>query len=165
MGSALTFRGLRRTEARPTPVDPRLPALLQRKSVRVVTVAAANRTARVAWAIMTRGGIYHTPVATAVGQRVAFAPDGPPGWIVAALACHPDTARACGLRIRDTAGRAGLASNPLPVSHGKSMGEALEHACLRQAQKPVMHLAPGREVQRQVPPRAACAQHVQDAWS
>ncbi len=52
---------IRRAKATPTSVDPRLPALLQRKPVRVVTVAAANRTARVAWAIMTRGGTYRAP--------------------------------------------------------------------------------------------------------
>ncbi len=40
---------IRRAKTTPTSVDPRLPALLQRKPVRVVTVAAANRTARVAW--------------------------------------------------------------------------------------------------------------------
>lgn len=56
---------IRRAKTTPTSVDPRLPALLQRKPVRVVTVAAANRTARVAWAIMTRGGIYRAPAATA----------------------------------------------------------------------------------------------------
>ena len=56
---------VRRAKATPTSVDPRLPALLQRKPVRVVTVAAANRTARVAWAIMTRGGTYRAPAATA----------------------------------------------------------------------------------------------------
>lgn len=56
---------IRRAKATPTSVDPRLPALLQRKPVRVVTVAAANRTARVAWAIMTRGGTYRAPAAMA----------------------------------------------------------------------------------------------------
>ena len=56
---------VRRAKATPTSVDPRLPALLQRKPVRVVTVAAANRTARVAWAIMTRGSTYRAPAATA----------------------------------------------------------------------------------------------------
>lgn len=56
---------VRRAKAMPTSVDPRLPALLQRKPVRVVTVAAANRTARVAWAIMTRGGSDRTPAAIA----------------------------------------------------------------------------------------------------
>ena len=35
----------------------------QRKPARVVTVAAANRTARVAWAIMARGGTYRKPAA------------------------------------------------------------------------------------------------------
>ncbi len=56
---------IRRAKTTPTSVDPRLPALLQRKPVRVVTVAAANRTARVAWAIMTRGGTYRAPAARA----------------------------------------------------------------------------------------------------
>ncbi len=55
---------IRRARAKPESVDPRLPALLQRKPTRLVTVAAANRTARVAWAIMTRGGTYRSPTAT-----------------------------------------------------------------------------------------------------
>ena len=38
-----------------------LAALLSRKPARVVTVALANKTARVIWAIMTRGGIYRAP--------------------------------------------------------------------------------------------------------
>ncbi len=54
---------IRRARARPETVDPRLPAMLQRKPARLVTVAAANRTARVAWAIMTRGGTYRSPTA------------------------------------------------------------------------------------------------------
>jgi transposase len=54
---------IRRARAKPESVDPRLSAMLQRKPARVVTVAAANRTARVAWAIMTRGGTYRAPVA------------------------------------------------------------------------------------------------------
>lgn len=56
---------VRRARARPDSVDPRFTAMLQRKPVRVVTVAAANRTARVAWAIMTRGGTYQAPHAAA----------------------------------------------------------------------------------------------------
>jgi transposase len=56
---------IRRARSAPSSVDPRLPAMLQRKPARVVTVAAANRTARVAWAIMTRGGTYRSPVAAA----------------------------------------------------------------------------------------------------
>jgi transposase len=56
---------VRRARAKPSSVDPRLSAMLQRRPARVVTVAAANRTARVAWAIMTRGGTYRAPAATA----------------------------------------------------------------------------------------------------
>ncbi|MEE4210132.1 MAG: IS110 family transposase [Parvularcula sp.] len=53
---------IRRARARPEAVDPRIVAMLERKPARVVTVAAANRTARVAWAFMTRGGTYQAPV-------------------------------------------------------------------------------------------------------
>lgn len=56
---------IRRARSAPASVDPRLPAMLLRKPARVVTVAAANRTARVAWAIMTRGGTYRAPVTCA----------------------------------------------------------------------------------------------------
>ena len=49
----------------PASVDPRLSAMLTRKPARLVTVAAANRTARVAWAIMTRGGTYQAPISAA----------------------------------------------------------------------------------------------------
>jgi len=52
---------VRRARADPGSVDPRLVAMLDRRPARVVTVAAANRTARVAWAIMTRGGTYRPP--------------------------------------------------------------------------------------------------------
>ena len=102
----------------------------------------------------------HEQAAVCVGQRVAFAPDGPPGWIITALACHSHATRAHGLRIHNTAGRAGLASDTLSIGHREGVSEALEHAFLRQAQEPAMHRAPRREVQRQVPPRAAGAQHV-----
>jgi len=56
---------IRRARAAPASVDPRIPAMLQRRPARVVTVAAANRTARVAWAIMTRGGTYRKPTRAA----------------------------------------------------------------------------------------------------
>ena len=56
---------IRRARTKPEGVDPRLVAMLERKPARVVTVAAANRTARVAWAIMTRGGTYQAPLAAA----------------------------------------------------------------------------------------------------
>jgi transposase len=56
---------IRRARTTPAAVDPRIPAMLQRRPARVVTVAAANRTARVAWAIMTRGGTYRKPTMAA----------------------------------------------------------------------------------------------------
>ena len=56
---------IRRARTAPASVDPRIPAMLQRRPARVVTVAAANRAARVAWAIMTRGGTYQTPAIAA----------------------------------------------------------------------------------------------------
>ncbi|GJE52894.1 hypothetical protein GOFOIKOB_5969 [Methylobacterium tardum] len=65
MGYRPNVSSVERTKATPTSVVPRLPALLQRKPVRVVTVAAANRTARVAWVILTRGGTYRAQAATA----------------------------------------------------------------------------------------------------
>ena len=56
---------VRRARTKPEAVDPRFTAMLGRKPARVVTVAAANRTARVAWAIMTRGDSYRAPFAAA----------------------------------------------------------------------------------------------------
>ena len=56
---------VRRARAKPDSVDPRIAAMLARKPARVVTVAAANRTARVAWAIMARGGTYRAPIGLA----------------------------------------------------------------------------------------------------
>jgi transposase len=52
---------VRRAKYKPDAVDARLADLLSRKPVRVVTVALANKTARVIWAIMTRGGTYRAP--------------------------------------------------------------------------------------------------------
>jgi transposase len=54
---------IRRARTAPASVDPRIPALLERRPARVVTVAIANRTARIAWAIMTKGGTYRKPTA------------------------------------------------------------------------------------------------------
>ena len=39
-------------------------ALLERRPARVVTVAMANKTARIVWAVLTRGEVYR-PVALA----------------------------------------------------------------------------------------------------
>lgn len=36
-------------------------SLLERRPARVVTVAMANQTARIAWALLARGGVYHEP--------------------------------------------------------------------------------------------------------
>jgi transposase len=49
---------VRRAKYSPKTVDPRLAALLARKPVRVATVAMANKTARIVWAVMARGEIY-----------------------------------------------------------------------------------------------------------
>jgi transposase len=62
--TAVVRNAKRKAEA----VDPRLIALWARKPVRVVTVALANKTARIVWAIMTRGEVYrarHGPVLAA----------------------------------------------------------------------------------------------------
>jgi transposase len=56
---------VRRARAKPSSVDPRISAMLQRRPARVVTVAVANRTARIAWAIMARGGTYRKPMIAA----------------------------------------------------------------------------------------------------
>ena len=49
---------VRRAKDNPPTIDPRLANLLVRKPVRVATVAMANKTARIIWAIMTRGETY-----------------------------------------------------------------------------------------------------------
>lgn len=59
---------VRRAKNKPQAVDPRLLALLARKPMRVVTVAMANKTARIAWAVMVRGEVYkerHVPALAA----------------------------------------------------------------------------------------------------
>lgn len=56
---------VRYAKQKPDTVDPRFVALLARKPVRVVSVAIANKTARIAWALMPRGGVFesgHAPV-------------------------------------------------------------------------------------------------------
>src|SRR5258705_211771 len=51
---------VRRAKYSPGKIDPRLVDLLARKPIRVATVAMANKTARIIWAIMSRGEIYRT---------------------------------------------------------------------------------------------------------
>ena len=56
---------IRRAKHKPETVDPRLVALLARKPARVASVAMANKMARIAWAIMSRGQVYqahHAPM-------------------------------------------------------------------------------------------------------
>ena len=55
VGMTSLIKGVKRE---PETADPRLVALLARKPVRVATVAMANQTARVVWAIMARGETY-----------------------------------------------------------------------------------------------------------
>ncbi len=52
---------IRRAQHKPEAVDPWLDDLLLRKPARLVTIALANRAARVVWAIMVCGGVYRTP--------------------------------------------------------------------------------------------------------
>jgi len=59
---------IRRAKNKPETVDPRLVALLARKPARVASVAMANKMARIAWAVMTRGQVYqadHAPMLAA----------------------------------------------------------------------------------------------------
>jgi len=49
---------LRKAKTKPQASDQRVVNLLARKPARMVTIAMANRTARVAWAIMARGDVY-----------------------------------------------------------------------------------------------------------
>jgi transposase len=58
---------VRRAKYNPRTVDPRLADLLARKPVRVATVAMANKTARIVWAVMARGETY------CAGHRPALA--------------------------------------------------------------------------------------------
>lgn len=53
---------VRAARARPDRVDPWLVSLLERKPVRLATVAMANKAARIIWAVLTRGEPYRTPV-------------------------------------------------------------------------------------------------------
>ena len=59
---------VRYAREKPDTVDPRFVALLARKPARVASVAIANKMARIAWAIMARGGVFergHAPMLAA----------------------------------------------------------------------------------------------------
>ena len=48
-----------------------LRTILQRRPVRLVTVALANKMARIAWAVMTRNEVYHPKGGVAVKAQAA----------------------------------------------------------------------------------------------
>lgn len=54
---------VRAARTRPDRVEPWLASLLERKPARLATVAMANKTARIVWAVLTRGEPYKHPVA------------------------------------------------------------------------------------------------------
>lgn len=54
---------IRRARTSDLAAAPWIRSLLERKPARVVTVAMANKTARIAWAVLTRGDVYRPPVA------------------------------------------------------------------------------------------------------
>ncbi len=59
---------VRYAKQKPSTVDPRFVALLARKPARVASVAIANKMARIAWAVMARGGVFecgHAPMLAA----------------------------------------------------------------------------------------------------
>ncbi len=59
---------VRNAKRKPEAVDLNVLALLARKPARVVTVALANKTARIVWALMARGEVYreqHVPALAA----------------------------------------------------------------------------------------------------
>ena len=59
---------VRYAKSKPETAHPHLVNLLARKSVRVATVAMANKMARIVWAVMTRGEVYqpdHVPALSA----------------------------------------------------------------------------------------------------
>ena len=67
---------VRRARSKPESVHPHLVSLLARKPARVATVAMANKTARIVWAVLTRGEVYradHMPAlsAKAIVQKLA----------------------------------------------------------------------------------------------
>jgi transposase len=52
---------IRRARTGAMAAGPWIRSLLERRPARVVTVAMANKTARIAWAVLARGGVYRTP--------------------------------------------------------------------------------------------------------
>ena len=57
---------VRYAKRKPETAHPHLVNLLARKPVRVATVAMANKMARIVWAVMTRGEVYHPDYVSAL---------------------------------------------------------------------------------------------------
>jgi transposase len=62
VGMTAVIRSARRAKA---PVFAWVNALLERRPARLVSVALANKAARIAWAILIRGETYRAPTAAA----------------------------------------------------------------------------------------------------
>jgi transposase len=60
---------VRRAKYKPEAIDPRLANWLARKPMRLATVAMANKTARIIWAIMVRGDTYRAGHVPALATR------------------------------------------------------------------------------------------------
>ena len=56
---------IRRARTGAVGAAPWIRSLLERRPARVVTVAMANKTARIAWAVLARGDVYRTPMLAA----------------------------------------------------------------------------------------------------
>lgn len=54
---------IRRTRTGALAAAPLIRSLLERRPARVVTVAMANKTARIVWAVLARREVYRAPVA------------------------------------------------------------------------------------------------------
>jgi transposase len=86
---------VRRAKNKPESVDPRLVDLLARKPTRLAAIALANKTARIIWAIMTRGGTFnagHVPALAAErpARRVAI---GRANEVARTMRCDGETVR------------------------------------------------------------------------
>ena len=66
-GATAVVRGARRSAGSRLATD-WLRGLLQRRPPKLVAVALANKTARIAWAVMVRGEAYRHPGARAVAR-------------------------------------------------------------------------------------------------
>ena len=55
---------IRRSKTADLAAAPWIRSLLERRPARVVTVAMANKTARIVWAVLLRGDIYRPAMAT-----------------------------------------------------------------------------------------------------